>query len=188
MHLPAGVIVTISVLTTVLTVQSKSDFAKLEDLTVPVSRLSSSCGLSPGRSQGWPEGRVRGGVRVGLPITSNPWVGSDGSIVVAIRQHVEGVARVVDGPPLDARGLAAFRRRLADGVEAAYAAVYGSGEPEYVVVCAVRFVSATDADPESIAPRRSTRLVSGRTVVDVSGDRSPCFSAVEAYVRSMVSR
>jgi hypothetical protein len=127
----------------------------------------------------------------GLPITSNPWTGGERRVVAAIRERIDASTIVIpDGPPLNGRDLAAFRAHLADGVEAAYAAVYRTDHPVPVVVYGLRFASDSSFEDAWVkaAGRPGTRFASGRTIVELSGDSSPCFPAVAAYVRTLLNR
>src|SRR5687768_15642469 len=96
----------------------------LQQLTVPAERLPAGCTLSPAPAQSIDGQHVRGGLWAGLPISRNPWVGTDRQIIASIRERVDPPSELPDGPPLSRAELARARLRLADGVEAGYAAVY----------------------------------------------------------------
>jgi hypothetical protein len=125
----------------------------------------------------------------GLPIPTNPWIGAERRIVAAIREQVDPPPLTPDPPALDSRGAAAFRLRLADGIEVAYVAVYGSDDPFLVVVSALRFTEDGKHLALSNEPRRSaTRMASDRTLIEVSGQQSRCFPAVVAYISEILNR
>ena len=161
----------------------------LTELTVPRSRLPTGCQLVPSPTQHLAGSQVRVGVWAGLPIPTNPWTGTDRRTVAAIRERVDPPPLTPDPPALDSRGEAAFRLRLADGVEEAYAAVYGSEEPFLVVVLATRFGNdANDLTPSTARNPSVARFVSGRTLIGISGEQSRCFGAVVDYVNEIIKR
>jgi hypothetical protein len=162
----------------------------LADLTVPPDRLPSGCALSTAPTVRIGN-QVRSGLWAGLPISTNPWIGADRATVAAIVERVIDPPPVPDGPPLTKGELARFRSRLADDVEAAYAAIYADGDSTLVTVHAVRY---TDA---SLVPsRRSSyrarpgglRLTVDRTVLAVSGTNGACSQAVITHVRELAAR
>jgi hypothetical protein len=101
----------------------------LADLTVPADRLPTGCGLSPSPSMRTGDNTMRAGSWAGLPISSNPWIGTDRAIVASIVERAVDPPRIPDGPPPTPRESARFRLRLADDVEEAYAAVYTDDGP-----------------------------------------------------------
>jgi hypothetical protein len=114
-------------------------------------------------------------------------------LIASIRERVDGPVIVPDGPPLSARQSARYRSHLAEGVEAAYAAVYGQGgsptsDPhEPIVVYGLRFAdarSAVDNRNDAGTNRRITRVASGSLVAAVHG-AGPCSDAVRAHVTSL---
>ena len=158
----------------------------LADLTVPAERLPTGCGLSPS-----PSIRMRAGLWAGLPISSNPWTGTDRGIVASIVERVIDPPRIPDGPPPTNSELARFRLRLADDVEEAYAAVYTDGGPSLISVNAVRYVDAAELTSLRNSGRMrpgSFRLMAGRTLLTVSGDDGPCLQGVSAHVKEVVNR
>ena len=162
----------------------------LADLTIPADRLPSGCALSPS-----PTIRIgnqtRTGLWTGLPISSNPWTGTDRAIVVAILERVIDPPPLPDGPPLTRKELAQFRSRLADDVEEAYAAIYADGDSSLVTVHAVRY-----SDASLVPTRRSSdrarpvglRLTVDRTVLAISGNNGACSQAITALVRELLDR
>lgn len=170
---------------------------QLDALTVPAGQLPDGCRLSPARGEatdarvqvGTPA-RVQVGTPAGLPIDTNPWLGDERTAVAAIRGRIDPPQVVPDGPPLHPKEDAAFRRRLADGVAFAYAAVYESQDRTQVVVYAVRFES--DAGFEQASARRARRPVfqdaATRTLAVVTDHGSPCAPAVTAHVRAQFPR
>jgi hypothetical protein len=122
----------------------------------------------------------------------NPWIGADIADVVGIRRMIDGAPRELDGPPLDARQAAEFRRQLADHIVEAYRAMYLAADDTVVSVAAVRFDSAERASPSPLyhtrgIPRGPTiRIVIGPSVARVSAPTlSSCYGAVRSHVESL---
>jgi len=90
----------------------------MRDLTLPAERLPVGCALSPAPSVHLDGSRVRYGLWSGFP--ANPWIGTDRRLMASIRELVDGLATIPDGPPLDAKELPRYLGQLADGVEEAY--------------------------------------------------------------------
>lgn len=127
----------------------------------------------------------------GLPISSNPWTGTDRAIVAAIQERVIDPPPIPDGPPTTKSELARFRLRLADGVEAAYAAIYTDGSPHLITVYAVRYADASQLPSQRRSGRgrpANLRLTSDRTVLVVSGEDGACLKAVGARVKELAVR
>lgn len=142
-------------------------------LTLPASERPDGCVLDASR-----------GDAIGLPLTSNPWYGSERRSMAAIRERLAPpLTPIPDGPPLNARDTAAFRLHFADDVDLAYRAMYGSSN-EVIVVMALRFLDETQARD---AARRKGLLRVGRLVVGVSGGTSDCHAAVVARVRKLMT-
>jgi hypothetical protein len=161
----------------------------LGGLTVPPDRLApTGCALSPAPTARLSGKQVRGGFWAGLPISSNPWIGTDPKAVVAIRERVVSSPPPPDGPPLSVAQLTRFRLQLADDIEEAYAAVYADASPALVTVHAVRFKET------AVPPRTATRDAGphyfdlGRTVVVVSGEVTDCFNVVRTHVAAVTGR
>jgi len=115
----------------------------INDLTVPPDRLPAGCTLSPSDSVRLDGNRIRGGLWAGLPITSNPWTGTDRPIVASIRERMGGPPLEPDGPPLDRPAASRYRLLLADGVEEVYAAIYlMQSDSTPIVVYASRFTAS----------------------------------------------
>src|SRR5262245_14329073 len=93
-----------------------------QELTVPRERLPTECALADSRS-GY----------AGLRLPTNPWTGTDPSLIAEIRERVEGSPSLPDGPPMSPREAARFRLGLANGIEEAYAAVYQDAELKQLV-------------------------------------------------------
>lgn len=162
----------------------------MQDLTVPKERLPAGCALSPADSVALEGNRVQGGLWTGLPITTNPWAGTDRRAVASIRERMEGPAMLPDGPPLTAREFSRYRLQLADPVKEAYAAIYKQSEPEPILVYALWFLSTErPADRSSDTPPsknpRVIRMAIGPIVTVVHGDGGHCFQAVGAYLKSL---
>jgi hypothetical protein len=164
----------------------------LGDLTVPQERLPAGCAVSPSDTVRLDGNRVQGGLWTGLPIDTNPWIGTDRHVIATIRERMDGPVLAPDGPPLSARQLSEYRLQLADGVEEAYAAVYRQSEPgsELAIVYGSKFSSAERAVERSSVKRatenpRVVRLPIGAIVVVLHGDGGQCFQAIGAYLKSL---
>lgn len=162
----------------------------LQDLTVPVGDLPGACALSPAASARISGNTVRGGLWAGLPISTNPWAGSDPPVIASIRELIDPPL-LPDGPPLTTRESARYRFRLADGIDEAYAAIYAESDSRsLVVVYGLRFSSAEHAsgflrDARALKTRRVVSVAIGPIVAVVSGDGGQCFQAVGAYLTSL---
>jgi hypothetical protein len=106
-------------------------------------------------------------------------------VVAAIRERMEPVPPLPDGPPPGAREQAANRLALAEGIDQAYAAVYRQDEPEFATVYALQYAAGSaPAAPTSEGNPLVVRVVLGSIAAMVSG-RGPCFDAVASHVRSL---
>lgn len=162
---------------------------QLETLTVPQSRLGPGCHLAP--SAVVMDGdRMLGGLWAGLPITSNPWSGSDRSIVATIRERVALSPRPPDAPPFSGQEVARFRLQLAADVDQAYAAIYADDAIQPITVYAVRFneTPIPQAPHANALPKGSLRLVRDRSVVVLSANGGRCSEAVGAYLKELMAR
>jgi hypothetical protein len=176
---------------------------QLDVLTVPAGQLPDGCRLRPARGETAAEpaqagtsrsemtgARVQVGTPAGLPIDTNPWSGDERIAVAAIRGRIDPPQVEPDGPPLHPKDAAAFRRRLADGVASAYAAVYESQDRRQVTVYAVQF--ETDAGFAQASARKARRPVhqdaATRTLAVVTDYGSPCAPAVTAHIRALFAR
>lgn len=166
----------------------------LSTLRVPPTALPSDCALKQPAAK--PAPITRGGVTAiravpSSPFPTNPWSGTDRKIVTTVRKAIDGAPRMPDGPPLDARDAAAFELKLADNVLEAYHAAYSSADGSQTEVFAIAFNDSTLAKPEPLSATMNpplglrSRFVRASTVVVVSGSRSECFRAVDAYIRSL---
>lgn len=158
------------------------DEIDLVTLTAPPGRLTSGCSLSPSPTVTIGN-QIRGGLWGGLP--SNPWTGTERSIVANITEQVMGSPALPDGPPLSRAELARFRLRWADDVESAYGAVYTKADMHVATVDAVRLKSMPANRPRG-NPGARLQLVHGRTVVALFGEGDPCFDALAAYLREVM--
>lgn len=162
----------------------------LQDLTVPVGDLPGACALSPAASARISGNTVRGGLWAGLPISTNPWAGSDPPVIASIRELIDPPL-LPDGPPLTTRESARYRFRLADGIDEAYAAIYAESDSRsLVVVYGLRFSTAEQAssflrDARALKTRRVVSVAIGPIVAIVSGDGGQCFQPVGAYLKSL---
>ena len=78
-------------------------------LTVPSSRLADGCAIASASTSPQENLYATASWKAGLRMTTNPWSGSDRSMVAAIRARIEPTPRVPDGPPLSASEAARFR-------------------------------------------------------------------------------
>lgn len=160
---------------------------RLESLTFPSERLPSGCMLSPSPTAAAAGNRIREGLWDNLPITTNPWVGTDRSIIATIRERVEGpVVAFPDGPPLSRSELSRFRLALADGVEEGYAAVY-TFESRLIVAYGLRFAGTQKNVGFPNKPRLNGIRI-GPIVAYLDGDRGPCSQAIGAHLRALAKQ
>jgi hypothetical protein len=162
----------------------------LSDLTVPNDRLPAGCRLVPSPTVFLGGNRIQGGLWANLPISTNPWVGTDRQTIASIRERVEGPVVVPDGPPPPAPELSRYRLSLADGVNEAYAAIYTqAGSTLPVIVYGFRFSSGRQpfsfSDTIGSDVSNAVRMQIGpiTTVIDVNDDA--CSHAVEGYLKSL---
>jgi hypothetical protein len=164
----------------------------MQELTVPKARLPAGCALSPAPSVHLDGNTIRGGLWAGLPIATNPWAGSDASLMASLREHLDPPL-LPDGPPLSRGESARYRLRLADDIEEAYAAIYLQSESSpLVVVYGLRFASAEMAlefwgHARASRNPRAVGIAIGPIVAVIEGDGGQCFQAVGAYVKSLTN-
>jgi hypothetical protein len=161
----------------------------LDTLTVPADRLPAGCVL-PSASTVLDGSRMRGGLWVGLPITSNPWQGDDRRIVAHIRARVVASPRVPDTPLLTRAELARWHLQLADDVEEAYAATYADTGTRFSTVYGLRFKTADRPTPPR-GWRQSPQalwLHRDRTVIAMSSSGGECSEAVRSYLDELTAR
>src|SRR4051812_3437408 len=96
---------------------------RLADLTVPNERLPAGCALVAAPSQRLEGNRMRSGLWSGLNIGTNPWIGTEASILAAIHERLAST-EVPDGPPLPPAQARRYFLQLADGIDQAYVAIY----------------------------------------------------------------
>jgi hypothetical protein len=167
---------------------SGQDAFPLETLTVSDNALArAGCRLPPAAVESIGGNQVRLGLWDGLPISSNPWTGTDTSIAAAIVERIDPPSALPDGPPLSRTELARFRARLADDVESAYAAVYADTSSR-VVVLGVRYTGRRARPPmRSHADGASPfRVEFGRSVILVSASESPCSDVIRRHIAEVV--
>jgi hypothetical protein len=165
--------------------------AGLGDLTVPIERLPVGCGLTPSAVVREDGNRVRGGLWASLPIRTNPATSSEPPVVVEIRERVEGPTLTPDPPALSAREVARFRLKLAEGIEASYAAIYQPPDSsELVVLYGLQFADAAAAQQfwshaRAASNPRATGVVLGPIVAVATGPNGACLDAVRAHLQSL---
>ena len=164
----------------------------LRELTVPQERLPAGCAMSRSDTVRLDGNRAQSGLWAGLPIDTNPWIGTDRHVIAMIRERMDGPVLIPDGPPLTARQLSQYRLPLADGVEEAYAAVYRQSETEHAltIVYGSKFSGAEEAVERSrlrgaSENPRVVRLPIGSIVAVLHGDGGQCFQAIGAYLKSL---
>ena len=176
----------------VLTVmaQTPATPVALRDLTIPADRLPAGCVLAASEPERLDNSRVRFWIE--LPVRTNPWIGTDGSVIALIRERMDGPFPVPDGPPLSRGELSAFRGRLADGIAEGYAAFYRQDEsrPEVLSVLAVRVQEGHElfralAEPRRREASRSVRVRTGQIHAVVFGDDGPCFKIIAAHLTAL---
>ena len=162
----------------------------LQDLTVPAERLPAGCVVAAAPSIRVEPNQVRSGFWGDLPITSNPWTGTDRHLIATIRSRMEPPPAGPDGPPLHRRAAAGYFLHLADGVEEGYAAFYTDAEQSVIAV----YASKLAASDGSVDRSRGTQAFTNPTAVRVeigpiramvSVGRGECFDAVAAHVTSL---
>jgi hypothetical protein len=165
--------------------------AALGDLSVPADRLPAGCALPSSAVERESGNRLHSGLWAGLPIAGNPTVSAEPKLIVEVRERLGGTPLMPDPPSLTARDAARFRLQLAEGIDEAYAAIYrDTASPALIVVYALRFPNARDAD-EFWSGARAARnpdiaaLVSGAIVAAVSGPSGACRDAVAAHLQSL---
>jgi hypothetical protein len=159
----------------------RQDVPALQALTVPEGRLPPDCRLKESDARGAaPE-----------PFSSNPWIGSDRRALAMIRNTVEGIPPVPDGPPLDRRLATQYALSSADGVAEGYRATYAGPEGFETDVFAVKFETealARDAytRPSPRTPGVQDRVAIGPLVARVVAKRgrNACFEAILEHIRS----
>jgi hypothetical protein len=111
--------------------------------------------------------------RVGLwaGFTANPGIGTERRLIASIRELVDGPIAVPDGPPLDAKGLSSYYGQLANGVEAAYGAVYLQSDADLITVQALKFAPGEQLSRKvnSSDSPAITRVAIGPIVAIVTG-------------------
>jgi hypothetical protein len=150
----------------------------IEMLTVPPDRLPLGCALSPSATANVGN-QIVGGLWASLPITSNPWTGTDRRIIATIRERIEGPQ---PGPsaPLSRSEAARFRLALADGVEEAYAAVY-MFQSQVIALYGVRYAATAKGAGFPTKPRL-TGVKIGSVVAYIDGNANACSKAIEAHL------
>jgi hypothetical protein len=164
----------------------------MQELTVPAERLPAGCVLSPAPWRAVDGGRVRMNLWAEFP--TNPWIGTERTLIVSIREMVDGPPVLPDGPPLGPKQLSRYLSQLADGVEEAYGAVYLQSEADVIRVRALRF--APTEKPAGSARLNDTsvsrnpamlRIAIGPIVASVTGIRGECFRVVGEHLKSLAN-
>ena len=145
----------------------------LASLTIPETNLPAGCRL---RS---PSENVPPMVD---PFPTNPWIGADRRLVIAVREDVDGMLRLPDAPPPTRAEQARLKERWVADVVEAYRAVYLDGGG-LIWVSALRFNDARSANGDAWSERR---IVRGAIVVSIAGSpTSACQRAIDAYLRAL---
>jgi hypothetical protein len=179
-------------LASLLMLNASPDKLNLGDLTVANEQLPGGCKLAASPTLRLDDTRVIDGLWGGLPIRSNPWIGSDRAVLAQIRTHMYGPGRLPDAPP-DRRTAAAYDGQLVDNVSEGYAAFYRDSGPEGIAVYALTFTSNEPLRDPSTNPQTSKdRLVSwitlGQTHILVVGDNGRCSDVIHANVQSLARK
>jgi hypothetical protein len=164
----------------------------MQELTVPKPRLPEGCSLKviePPRRDINP---VTGGVIIRadpdwLHLGTNPWTGTDRSVLAEIRQHIDGMFPLPDAPPLTATQVAAF---YADGIDEGYAATYTQSGGREIALWAVRFAVPKKRTDFPMVGRGATaqnvvRIEIGAIRAVVDGDGGPCSNVIVAYLEAL---
>lgn len=178
---PAGVM---AVMTTLLGFpsqgQSSARLNSLDELTV-TNGLSAGCSLASRKA-------IIGFSRP-VPIDSNPWRGTDRSIIASIREVMYGAPRAVDGPPLSGAEFSRFFFRLSHGIDEGYVAFYRQQGSEELAVHALTFSSSEPFPARRNMARADSRraiwLEHGRTAIVLYGDEGPCSRAIRSHLESL---
>lgn len=160
----------------------------LTTLTVPQDRLTAGCHLAQSDTFQVDAGHVKGGLWAGLPISTNPWHGTDNATIVPIRERVVGIPLGPDGPPLPRPELTRLRVEAARDVAEAYAAIYVDSDFQSTVVYGLRFMDVAPL-ASSRATAETIRIPSGddRVLIVISGGSS-CAGSVTDYLRNTIGR
>lgn len=157
----------------------------LSDLTLPGNHLPADCLLPPERFT--LVGPIRVDRWLGLPLTSNPWQGTDPGILGVIRDRMLNFVEETHVRPRDLREIADYRLKLAEGLEEGYAAVYHDTVRQRLIpVFAVRF-------PRGVSPThlgdkvRGLRMTFGSVDAVMHGDGGPCADAISAHLKSLAN-
>jgi hypothetical protein len=122
----------------------------------------------------------------GLEIPTNPWSGTERSIIASIRMRVFGPPMTPDGPPLTGNEARRYFLQTADGVDEGYAAFYHErSKPDVVAVYGLRFADLRGLDWANLPGLRAHVVIMGSTVALVTGVGDECFDAVRGHVRSL---
>jgi hypothetical protein len=152
----------------------------LDKLTV-TQGLPTGCSLAPSNPP----------IGLGQPVRpeSNPWQGTDRSMIASIREAMYGAPRVADGPPPSAAELSRFFARLSHGIDEGYVAFYQLQGSNDLDVYALTFSQGEPLPRRGTMartdPRRAVWLESGRTAIVLYGDESPCFSAIQSHLKAV---
>jgi hypothetical protein len=164
----------------------------MEQLTVPPAWLPPECMIAPDTVRS-PENPSGARYWVGFNIPANPWIGTAPSSIVEVRERMDPPPLIPDGPPLIGRERAAYRNRLANGIDEAYAAIYATSpsarNAKIVVVYAVRYADPASAQTQpnhrEAANPGIARFTIGAIDVLIRGDGGVCFQSVKAHVKAL---
>ena len=157
---------------------------------VTLADLTSTAGLPPGCTliQSRLEPLTIGLTVPNIRVPSNPWIGSERSLVAAVREAIYGAPRVPDTPLMTTSTLREFFLHLADGVEEAYVSVYERSGFNRVFIYGLRFAVGSKLPPRPIGPATPpilTWIESDRIVAVVQGDADKCSQALASHVKAL---
>lgn len=163
----------------------------LRDLAIDSASLRTPCRLAPAPSRPANGTRVVTGLWAGLPIRTNPWIGTDASILSAIRMRMGAALTSPDGPPLTPAQNTRYLSHLADGVAEGFAAIYDDGGTDVTAVYALRFIDPSGAGEfaASLRGKGSAPLViRGDVVARVVGGGSGCAAQLATHLGALVGK
>lgn len=184
-----GLLLVLMVATTSVGARAQSA-SRLETLTPAASALPAGCAYVPSPTERIGERQLRSGLWGGLPIRSNPWAGDTWRPVSEIKNRLFGPSLMKDAPA-DLRSAAALERSLVTGMSG-YAAFYVDGDARIAVYALSRGEEPLRWTPSPVGSAEpgtgpaAVKLGNRQVAVLVTGDRGPCFTAIEQHLRTAV--